>query len=119
MKGLPHKDLAAGSDRMSGRWLHIDRQTHILSHSEYLQLLSTKIKYYLIYWSRRALENPCLLPESVCGLHFVDRCSTWRQRGNSMTAASRFWRLADFEAALRLVDVRISELCQGFRLDMP
>jgi hypothetical protein len=36
-----------------------------------------------------------------------------------MTAASRFWRLADFEAALRLVDVRISELCQGFRLDMP
>ena len=90
-----------------------------LSHSEYLQLLSTKIKYYLIYWSRRALENPCLLRESVCGLHFVDRCSTWRQRGNSMTAASRFWRLADFEAALRLVDVRISELCQGFRLDMP
>lgn len=90
-----------------------------LSHSEYLQLLSTKIKYYLIYWSRRALENPCLLRESVCGLHFVDRCSTWRQRGNSMTAASRFWRLADFEAALRLVDVRISELCQGFRRDMP
>ena len=90
-----------------------------LSHSEYLQLLSTKIKYYLIYWSRRALENTCLLRESVCGLHFVDRCSTWRQRGNSMTAASRFWRLADFEAALRLVDVRISELCQGFRRDMP